>query len=118
MVLDRKTLPLILASTCTLWMACGGSEPRKARRTSAPSGVQVTRAQYGDAWPFTVEQGHVDCVPYQKAVFRTRGRTYALNGLARSKYPEIDPIWRAHPELPGLKVNIGPMIDLALEQCR
>lgn len=83
-----------------------------------PRGVEVTRAQYGDQWPFTVESGFVDCEPPGSAIFRTRLGTHGLNGLAKSRgVPDVRPIWRDDPNNPGLKVNIGAMIDLALDQC-
>ncbi|MEM7586214.1 MAG: DUF2511 domain-containing protein [Acidobacteriota bacterium] len=94
------------------------------RRTAAPAnqpeaspGELVTAAEFGAEWPFSVERGHVDCVPYQAAVFRTGGSVYALNGLARSRYPAIDPIWKANPDIPGTKISIGPMINRALARC-
>lgn len=62
--------------------------------------------------------GFVDCVDGFSAIFRTDGQTYALNGTARSRgYAEIDPIWRDNSAIPGAKINIGPLIDLANQQC-
>lgn len=44
---------------------------------------------------------------------------YALTGYAQDRgYVSVEPIWRDHPWIPELKVHIGDMIDLALEQCR
>ncbi len=85
---------------------------------SAQGGLRVTGAEFGDAWPFTVAQGIVDCPEPSTAVFRSGGVAYGLNGIADSRgYPDIEPIWR-DAEIAGLKVNIGPMINLALQQCR
>jgi len=50
-------------------------------------------------------------------VFRTESGTYGINGLAKSRFADVRPIWRDDPANPGLKVNIGPMIDLGLQQC-
>src|SRR5947209_14818060 len=94
------------------WFAC-------ASPPALPSGVPVSRAEYGDRWPFMVETGYVDCVPPSCAVFRTGTTTYGLNGLAMSHgFQDVRPIWRDDPSAPGLKVNIGPMIDLALGRCK
>ena len=87
----------------------------------AESGKQVTRQELGDRWPLIVDGGYVDCV-HGALVFRHDGTTYALNITALSKgYAGIDPIWknetRALNHRP-LKVNLTPLIDLALEQCR
>ena len=32
-------------------------------------------------------------------------------------YAELRPIWKDHPSIPGLKINIGDFIQLALDQC-
>lgn len=85
---------------------------------SSSSGLEISKGEFGESWPFTVESGVVDCVDGQAAIFKTGGRSYQLNGFARSRgYAPIDPIWRENPEIPGTKVNIGTMINLALKQC-
>lgn len=45
------------------------------------------------------------------------GREYAVNGTARSRYPDVDPIWLDDPQVAGLKVNIGGAIDRGLALC-
>lgn len=81
--------------------------------------VLVTRESMGDSWPLTVDQAHVECLDGRLAVVHANGMTYALNGTAKSRgYPAVDPIWRANPSIPGTKINIGPLIDIALKQCK
>jgi len=83
------------------------------------SGMEVSKEQYGDRWPFIVNSGVVDCVDGQAAIFKVNGKSYQLNGLASGKgYYPIGPIWRDNPAIPGTTISIGPMIDLALKQCR
>ena len=78
----------------------------------------MTASQFGQNWPLLVGSGYVDCLPVSTAVFKTGGVTYALNGFAVSKdYVDIDPIWKDHPELQGMKADIGPLIDAALALC-
>lgn len=90
--------------------ACGES--------SSSSGLEVSKEEFGEAWPFTIDSGVVDCVDGQAAIFKTGGRSYQLNGVARSRgYAPIDPIWRDDPEIPGAKVSVGNMIAIALKQC-
>lgn len=115
----RRGLQLT-AGCCLLLMtaSCAGSGESGQSEAPSPSERQVSRAEFGEAWPFTVDEGYVDCLPAQAAVFKANGTTYAINGLARSRYPAVDPIWRDNPEIPGTKVSIGSMIDLALEQCK
>lgn len=81
--------------------------------------MKVTRKQYGDEWPFTVEEGVIDCPKPSAAVFRHGGKVYALNGIAMSLgYEELEPIWKDNPKIPGYKISIGSMIQLALKQCK
>lgn len=44
---------------------------------------------------------------------------YALNGTAQDAnlWPAFDPIWRDDPIAPGMKINIGPMIERGLALC-
>ena len=96
----------------------------------------------GERWPLTVKEGEVGCdflgtmnrLELKAAFFRYKGKKYALNGLAgsrKSEYLPIEPIWASpepiwvdNPNRPGEKINIappkkniGPLIDLALEEC-
>ena len=81
----------------------------------------VSRKMFGNKWPFTVKNGYVYSVN-RAAIFETGGIKYQINGIAESMgYTLIDPIWRDDLNIPigpgdtPAKVNIGPMIDLALE---
>jgi hypothetical protein len=79
----------------------------------------VTKADLGDKWPFTVDSGYVDCPDGLSAIFRTGNAEYGLNGMATSRgFAEPDPIWRDDPTIPGAKISIGPMIDLARQECK
>lgn len=102
-------------------------KPTPKPRRKCTLGKPVSREQFGDAWPFTVEWGCVDCVRNTKtgmpmATFETMGKyriVYGLNGHAIAYgFPDISDIWKDNPEIPGTKISIGPIIDLALEQCR
>jgi len=80
-----------------------------------PFGVLATADEYGDAWPLTVPGVRVELLSGCAAVVHTTTATYALNGVAiRQGYPRINPIWKDNPRIPGAKVNIGPLLDLAL----
>ncbi len=83
----------------------------------AANEVRISRDDYGDAWPFTVEEGVLACVDL-KHTFTADGTTYALNGMAiQAGYPEIDEIWLDDPAIPGAKVSISPFNSLASELC-
>ena len=84
-----------------------------------PNEALMTRADYGKAWPLTVDEGIVSCEGAGEVYFEAEGTTYAVNGLAlgRDNAPEIDRIWAPDPQIKGLKIDIGPIIDTGLELC-
>jgi hypothetical protein len=79
----------------------------------------ITRAEYGKAWPFTVEGGLLtgDASRGIPSVTFTVGETtYAVNGVAAANklYAKLQNIWAADPEIPGLCINMSPIIDRGL----
>lgn len=81
-------------------------------------GVKVSRAEYGDDWPLTVESGRLRCRPPWVITFHTGDEAYAVNGMARSRgYRDIRPIWRDNPDLPGTKIPITPLITRGRAYC-
>lgn len=100
-----------------------GDRPNLGARRDGPGPastgrIVVSRDQFGDEWPLTVERGEVECMDGFIAVFHQNAKTWALNGAAQTRgYPEIDPIWRDNPAVPGTKINIGVLTELALQQC-
>ena len=54
--------------------------------------------------------------------FTAKGKTYAVNGIARGHaksrgWHDVDQIWKKDPEIPGARVNIGPLISRGLALC-
>ena len=93
-----------------------------------PGSSAVSAATWTDGpWPFTVERGELTCIgpADHPGVFivTDRGEMFALNPAAIQMAdqvgakPELDPIWREHPDIPGVKVNVSPMIVYALALC-
>lgn len=87
------------------------------------SGREVTSAELGAAWPFTVERGIVDCDAQGRLVFKTRSPdptgVWALTGEARANgYPAVDRFWRDNPAIPGTKAPLTEVIALARAECR
>jgi hypothetical protein len=109
----RRALPaiLLLAVACSSSGTDGGEQSK-----------EVTRADFGDAWPLLVDGGTLECKGSDgtgAVTFRTGGTTYAVNGLAKSQGArDIDKIWAPNPSIPGAKKNIGPLIDEGLRLCR
>jgi Protein of unknown function (DUF2511) len=82
--------------------------------------AEVSRAEFGNAWPLTVESGTVSCEPPSSVVFTDdSGNRYAVNGTAMSAtdYPDIDAIWAPNPEIDGTKIDISPILDTGLDLC-
>jgi len=94
-----------------------------------PHEQKVSASTFPGEWPLTVEEDTLFCEPLDRSnpaqrqrvdrvAFRTPdGTTYAVNGTAQPKYPRIDPIWRADPEIPGTKINIGGLIEAGRALC-
>jgi hypothetical protein len=110
----------------------GAPKPKDAPPVDVPDSVKgkpglVTRTDLGKDWPLTVDYGVVTCQsraaggqPLKVATFTgPDGTVYALNGTAKSHTDAaaIDPIWAADPDVSGLKIGIGPLIDRALALC-
>lgn len=87
----------------------------------------ITRDDLGDDWPLTVDFGVASCDAFtaggmdlKSAIFTAPdGTEYALNGTAKdhTDAADIDPIWKDDPDMDGLKINIGPLIDFGLSLC-
>lgn len=89
---------------------------------SGGSGRSVSRSEFGQDWPLTVESGTVECLPLSPSLGSViftddGGTTYAVNGTARdhTDFPDIHPIWADAPF--GAKVDISPIIDAGLSLC-
>ncbi len=79
----------------------------------------INQEMLGSYWPFTVSSGSVDCVNGAGAVFESAGVTYQLNGPAKTLgYAAIDPIWKDNPDIPGTKVSLATVIEMALDACK
>ena len=83
----------------------------------------VKRTDLEEAWPLTVESVEL-CNGGPGAVFLIAdGKHYPVNGLADGflrgaglQVTDLREIWRDDPTLPGLKVSVGPLIDMALAE--
>jgi hypothetical protein len=83
---------------------------------------------FGDEWPLTVPYAVVHCEEISVAgrtlqvatLDDPEGKTYAANGTAKDhgNYPAVDPIWAPNPDVSGLKIDITPIIDAAIERCQ
>ncbi len=107
----------------------------KKKTASRSDRIYVSREEFGDKWPLTVEDGEIEGYKYRVAgverkavVFHTGGKTYAVNGGAidQRKFPRIDPIWAEEPRselwiknnIPAIKKSIEPIISIGLGLCK
>ena len=86
---------------------------------NTPSGVEVSRDEYGEARPLTIERGRLDrTLPHGAVVFYVGDTAYAADGSATSATdpPDVEPVWRDDPNAAGRsrepKFSIGPVVDL------
>lgn len=106
------------AALVVLLTGCGGGESGDEANTATDEAEgYISEATFSDPWPFTTTEGVVGCEGAGSVTFTSDGTTYAINGTARDQtdYPDFDPIWKDAEG--GLKVNIGPVIDMGLEMC-
>ena len=96
--------------------------------------VKITKAEYGEKWPFTVLEGVLSCKVYGQlsngepvggVTFTAKGKTYAVNGIAAAPrrmaengWRKLEEIWKIeYPGKPPLRVNMGPIIERGLTFC-
>lgn len=94
-------------------LGCGAPDEAGADR-------QVAASNYGDDWPLTVDGGRLWCKQPGAVTFvAPDGTVYAVNGTAKdfNRGADIAPIWADDPDVEGLKMDIGPLIEDGLELC-
>jgi Protein of unknown function (DUF2511) len=108
---------LVLAALPLALAACGGASGSGHSR-------YVSRSQYGSSWPLKVSKGTLGCTDPDEVTFtKPNGAVYWVNGLAGDAASEngwlnIRPIWANDPTTPGLKKDIGVLIDDGLKLCQ
>ena len=96
----------------------------KTEAPLSPSEVKITKQEFGDKWPFTVDEGVLACKGsggIGEVTFRVEGRTYAVNGNAKAtnNYLPLMEIWADAPSIPGAKKgNVMPIIERGLQLCQ
>jgi hypothetical protein len=94
----------------------------------SPSEVKISKQQFGNDWPFTVDEGLLACkirgqvgnTIVGEVIFTVGEITYGINGIAKgtNKYAAIENIWSDNQSLPGTKKNISPIIQKGVELCK
>ncbi len=57
----------------------------------------VSSSEFGNSWPFNIDSIQVDCVNYRDVIIRLGSTIYALNGKAKQRYPDPEPIMLKPP---------------------
>ena len=84
----------------------------------AVKGELITRAEFGDKWPFTVDEGRIECREAGALIFVHGDFEYQLNGTASQLgYTSINSIWRWNPDIEGTRIPITPVIQRAQKLC-
>ena len=113
---------LVAISGLVVLLACG------------ESGHTISKSDYGSRWPLTVSEATLHCeevevwnTPNVQLVWvESKGYAYPVNGTAKSflrdekpglKVRDIERIWRSHPTISGMRINIMPLINDGLEIC-
>lgn len=103
---------LLAVLALCLCVGCGGDDEAGA----------VSKDDLGEAWPFSVSEGVLDCEGsggVGAVTFEANGTTYAVNGVAKDQGAgaDIEEIWLDDPTIPGAKKSISPIIDRGLALC-
>lgn len=110
----------------------GDTDDAKATRRKADSIERATdkmlsRSEFGDAWPLTVDSGEVECLDGRFAVIHASdGTTYALNGAAKSEargnpkrgWHDVAEVWADDPSAVGQRKDIGAILSRATSLCQ
>lgn len=99
-----------------LWWAF--NQPSNTVTPQESDAAYLTRTEFGEAWPLTVDRVQVFCTGNGGIIVADGEQRYALNGAAQSQAPAINPIWKENPEIPGTKINIAPLIERGQTLCR
>jgi uncharacterized protein DUF2511 len=77
-------------------------------------GIEISQAEYGDQWPFAIQQGRLRCEGTGAVIFTARGKDYGVNGMAGSRYASIEPVRKSTGDP---SINIGSIISRGLTLC-
>ena len=78
---------------------------------------RVTRAEFGPAWPLTLDSAVLTCAYGREITVTSRGTTYSLNGpVEHGAYDAVGPIWADAASGAG-KADLAPLIDAGMRLC-
>ncbi len=112
----KRYLLVLTAVLLVAFVACGGG---------SDEGREATADEFGQAWPLSVESGVVSCIGAsgvaigrEIALITIDGTTYGLNQDALdANYPDLEALRIDNPAIPGVRLDLGTLISLAIRQC-
>jgi Protein of unknown function (DUF2511) len=78
-------------------------------------GIEISQAEYGDQWPFAIQQGRLRCEGTGAVIFTARGKDYGLNGMAGRRYASIQPVRKSSGDS---TFEFGSIISRGLTWCK
>jgi Protein of unknown function (DUF2511) len=122
----HKTLLGVAAVIVLLWLL-PSAPPRRADVAATPDTREVgssarsdgfiARAEFGDAWPFTVDSGVLSC-DNGAIIFTSGAVAYGVNGLAKSRgYRRIEEIWNWRDGIVA-RMDLTPIFERGQQRCR
>lgn len=118
---DEPVTTTALEATTTTQPVSPCADEEVVRSGNQGSGLVICQEDYGDEWPFTLPTGLLSCRPAPSGQPAILFESRAVNGIAQSHAGEfgwgpVDEIWLDNPAIPGTKVDLGPIIQLALDE--
>jgi len=81
--------------------------------------MKLNKDTYKGDWAFTQNNVTIGCHDIYYIYVEYNNVKYALNGISQQKYkPLDDSLWLPDPNIKGIKVNIGPFMELASSLCK
>src|SRR5262245_11879607 len=56
--------------------------------------IEIRKTEYGDRWPFAIQQGRLRCEGAGAVILTVQGKDYAVNGMASTRYASMQPVWK------------------------
>jgi Protein of unknown function (DUF2511) len=76
--------------------------------------IEIRKTEYGDRWPFAIQQGRLRCEGAGAVILTVQGKDYAVNGMASTRYASMQPVWKSTND-PG---DVGRIISRGLTLCK
>ena len=119
-MLAIKLLTLLLV--CPFLESCAAETQTPTTNQSALAANEslIKRADYGEKWAFTVDEGILRCTGRSGIGVVTFTSHYALNGSAANEpqYAPINEIWAEDNSEKHRKKDLGAVIEKGFELCR